>query len=87
MAAMHWLAGFARALKGSHGTPVWPPETLTPHWMRHTCATLLMENDGPVWEAAGYLGMTVEMLERKYGHHRPNHHASARSAFTNTKDQ
>ena len=63
------------------------PETLTPHWMRHTCATWLMENDVPVWEAAGYLGMTVEMLERNYGHHRPNHHASARSAFTNNKDR
>ena len=61
------------------------PKTLTPHWMRHTCATWLMENDVPVWEAAGYLGMTVEMLERNYGHHRPNHHASARSAFTNNK--
>ena len=63
------------------------PETLTPHWMRHTCATWLMENDVPVWEAAGYLGMTVEMLERNYGHHRPNHHASARSAFTNNRDR
>jgi hypothetical protein len=25
------------------------------------------------WEAAGFLGMTVEMLDRVYGHHHPNH--------------
>jgi len=44
-----------------------------------------LENDVPVWEATGYLGMTVEMLEKNYGHHRPSHHARARSAFTNNK--
>jgi hypothetical protein len=25
------------------------------------------------WEAAGFLGMSVEMLDRVYGHHHPNH--------------
>jgi len=57
------------------------PATLTPHWMRHTCATWLMENDVPVWEAAGYLGMTTEMLESNYGHHRPSHQMKSRAAL------
>jgi len=26
-----------------------------------------------MWEAAGYLGMTVETLEEVYGHHHPDH--------------
>ena len=25
------------------------------------------------WQAAGYLGMSVEMLENVYGHHHPDH--------------
>lgn len=54
---------------------------VTPHWMRHTCATWLMEADVPPWEAAGFTGMTTKTLEDCYGHHRPSHLARARSAF------
>lgn len=54
-----------------------PPE-VTPHWMRHSCATWLMEADVPPWIAAGFMGMTTAMLEDTYGHHRPNHHAETR---------
>jgi len=34
-----------------------------------------------LWVAAGYLGMTVETLERVYGHHHPGHLESVRGAF------
>lgn len=54
---------------------------VTPHWMRHTCATWLMEREVPPWEAAGFMGMSMEMLEACYSHHRPGHQASARRAF------
>jgi integrase len=37
--------------------------------MRHTAATWLMQHRTDLWTAAGYLGMTVEVLERIYGHH------------------
>lgn len=55
--------------------------TATPHWLRHTAATWLMEKDVPGWEAAGYLGMTVATLEKNYGHHRPDHQSAARRAM------
>lgn len=51
------------------------PGEITPHWMRHTAATWLMEADAKPWDAAAYLGMTVETLEKHYGHHRPTYQA------------
>lgn len=56
-------------------------ETVTPHWLRHTAATWLMERNVDTWEAAGYLGMTGATLEKHYGHHRPDHQSAARKAM------
>jgi integrase len=53
---------------------------ITPHWQRHTAATLLMEGGAKLWDAAGYLGMSPTMLEKNYGHHRPDHQAGAKNA-------
>jgi integrase len=41
---------------------------ITPHTLRHTAATWLMQAGVDKWEAAGFLGMSVEMLDRVYGH-------------------
>jgi site-specific recombinase XerC len=46
---------------------------ITPHTLRHTAATWLMQNGVPIWEAAGLLAMSPEMLDRIYGHHHPDH--------------
>jgi integrase len=46
---------------------------VTPHTLRHTAATWLMQSGTDRWQAAGYLGMSVEMLEKVYGHHHPDH--------------
>ncbi len=46
---------------------------VTPHTLRHTAATWLMQAGVDKWEAAGFLGMSVEMLDRVYGHHHPQH--------------
>jgi Phage integrase family len=46
---------------------------VTPHTLRHTAATWLMRAGVDKWEAAGFLGMSVEMLDRVYGHHHPDH--------------
>jgi integrase len=47
-------------------------QAVTPHTLRHTRATWLMQEGVPIWQAAGHLGMTVEMLERVYGKHHPD---------------
>jgi integrase len=54
---------------------------VTPHVLRHTAATWLMQAGTDVWEAAGYLGMTIEMLSQRYGHHHPDHLSGAKRAF------
>lgn len=54
---------------------------VTPHWLRHTCATWLMERDTKPWDAAGFTGMSVKTLEDCYGHHRPSRKAADRKRF------
>jgi len=50
---------------------------VTPHILRHTCATWLMQNGANLWDAAGFLGMTVQQLEEGYGHHHPDYQEDA----------
>jgi integrase len=54
---------------------------VSPHVLRHTCATWLMQRGVPMWEAAGFLGMSRETLERVYGHHSPDYLKNAAEAF------
>ncbi|MBZ9852845.1 site-specific integrase [Mesorhizobium sp. CA13] len=55
---------------------------ITPHVFRHTAATWLMQRGADPWAAAGFLGMTVEMLIQTYGHHHPDFQADAAEAIT-----
>jgi integrase len=55
------------------------------HTLRHTSATWLMQAGVDMWQAAGYLGMTKETLEKTYGHHHPDHQSSVGNAFTSGK--
>jgi integrase len=79
-----------------HGTPVKSVKTgfrhavqiaklwgkVTPHTLRHTAATWLMQAGVPIWQAAGYLGMSAQILERTYGHHHPDYMRGAAAAIT-----
>ncbi|MGY0572399.1 tyrosine-type recombinase/integrase [Bradyrhizobium sp. RDM12] len=49
----------------------------TPHTLRHTAATWLMQAGVKEWDAAGYLGMSVDVLRNVYGHHHPDFMKSA----------
>jgi len=60
---------------------------VVPHTLRHTCATWLAQSGVPIWEAAGFMGMTVEMFERVYGHHHPNFQYGASEAVAKGRRQ
>jgi len=60
---------------------------VTPHTLRHTAATWLMQRGVPIWQAAGYLGMSAQMIERTYGHHHPNYMRGAAAAITTKQQQ
>jgi integrase len=63
--------GFAAACQraGLHG--------VTPHVLRHTCATWLMQMGTDPWQASGFLSMSMETLQRVYGHHHPDYQREA----------
>jgi integrase len=67
--------GFATACSKAGLTGV------SPHVLRHTCATWLMQAGVSMWDAAGYLGMSRETLERVYGHHHPDYLKGAAEAI------
>lgn len=54
---------------------------VTPHVLRHTCVTWLLQAGVPAWEVAGFAGMSLETLERVYGHHSPKWQERAASAI------
>lgn len=45
---------------------------VSPHTLRHTRATWLMQSGIDPWEAAGHLGMSLDTLTRTYGKHSPD---------------
>jgi integrase len=45
---------------------------VTPHTLRHTRATWMMQAGIDIWEAAGALGMTPDILQSTYGKHHPD---------------
>jgi integrase len=52
-------------------------QSVTPHTLRHTCATWLMQKGTDPWQAAGFLSMSMETLQRVYGHHHPDYQREA----------
>jgi hypothetical protein len=52
--------------------------------LRHTAATWLMQRDVPLWEAVGFLGMSLKILQDTHGHHHPHHLQGAASAIGQT---
>jgi integrase len=52
-------------------------EGVTRHTLRHTRATWMAQKGVKLFEAAGFLGMSVRTLERVYAHHDPEHQEHA----------
>jgi hypothetical protein len=58
--------------------------TVTPHALRHTAATWLMHRGQRLREAAGFLGMSPEVLQQVYGDHHPDDLQSAAAQSSKT---
>jgi len=54
---------------------------ISPHTLRHTAATWLMQIGVSMWEAAGFLGMSEKTLRDVYGHHHPDYLRGAAKAL------
>jgi integrase len=54
---------------------------VTPHVLRHTAATWLMQAGAPIWEAAGFFAMSEKTLRDVYGHHHPDYMRGAAEAI------
>jgi integrase len=55
---------------------------VTPHTLRHTAATWMMQQGVDLWAASGFLGMSVETLTRVYGKHDPDYQKRAAEALS-----
>lgn len=88
---VEWHGKKVASVKTGFGTTVGLSEldlsegNVTPHTLRHTAATWLMQRGVDLWEASGFLGMSPETLKNVYGHHHPNFMRNAAKAIT-TKD-
>ena len=56
-------------------------EHCTRHDLRHTAITWAMQHGADRWHATGFFGLSLDMLERVYGHHHPNYMRSAVEAM------
>jgi integrase len=48
-------------------------EGMNPHSLRHTWATLNLRAGSTIWEVAGVLGNSPQLVASTYGHHSPSH--------------
>ncbi len=61
-------------------------EDVTPHVLRHTATTWLMQAGVDEWEAGGFVGMTPETI-KTYAHHHPDYQADALRAMRGQRGQ
>jgi len=81
---VEWNGQPVKSVKTAFGTAVritGLEGQVSPHTLRHTAATWLMQAGAPIWEAAGFLGMSEEVLRRVYGHHHPDFQRVAADAL------
>jgi len=56
-------------------------EDVTPHVLKHTCITWMMQRGVPIWEVAGFSGTSENIIRNVYGHHHPDNLSSAKKRF------
>jgi integrase len=55
---------------------------VTPHTLRHSAVTWAMQGGVDPYDAGGYFGLTLGMIQRTYGHHHPDHLSGVGEALT-----
>lgn len=55
---------------------------VTPHLLKHTCATLLLQTGVSTWDVAGVLGTSEQVIRNVYGHHAMGHLRKAVSVWS-----
>ena len=53
----------------------------TKHDLRHTAITWVLQAGMDRWAASGFFGVSLDILERVYGHHDPRHMRRALAAL------
>ena len=56
-------------------------DEVTPHVLKHTCITWMLQRGVPIRVVAGFVGTTEKIIEKHYGHHSPDHMKEAKTAF------
>jgi integrase len=56
-------------------------DDVTPHIMKHTCITWMLQRGVPIWEVAGFTGTSEKTIRETYGHHSPSHMSTAKRRF------
>lgn len=61
------------------GNPIMEPNA-SPHTLKHTCITWLLQDGIDPWQVAGFVHTSLETITRTYGHHCPNRLQAAKDA-------
>jgi len=81
---IQWRGRRARDIKKSFARAVelsGIQKDVTPHTMKHTCITWMLQNGAPIWDVADFTATSVRTIEKVYGHHCPSHQERALKAL------
>lgn len=72
-----------KSIKGSFGSACKKAglEKVTPHTLRHTAASWMVQKGVPLHKVAKYIGTTMEVIEKTYGHLEPDHLKEAMESY------
>jgi integrase len=59
---------------------------VTPHTLKHTCASWMLQNGVDLWDVADFLKTSASTIEKIYGHHAPEHQERALRAFDSSQN-
>lgn len=60
-------------------------DDVTPHTLKHTCITWMLQGGVSTWDVAGFSGTSEALIRKVYGHHCPEHMEQARKAFSRNR--